>query len=195
MYIVISGVHGIGKTTLARAVAEALDAEYLTEAVDDRIPPPVLGPGGNVPLAELWMARQTLLKESRIRDTGRIYVADRAWADIHSYMNVLCTPHEREILSSVMDHFPRRTPDVHIIVHAPTEVITERIRGRKRGRAGEWNEYDNEYVEKVQQAFLDYHDAFKDLRNIRLVDLSGTPEENVEATVAEIRPFLAGKTA
>jgi deoxyadenosine/deoxycytidine kinase len=191
MYIVISGVHGIGKTTLARRVASELGGEFLPEVVDERIAPPVLGPGGNVILAELWMARQTMLKEASMRSTQKIYVADRAWADIRAYTEVLCTPHEREILFHALDQLPKRTPDVQLVVHAPMEVIMDRIYKRGRENLSQWNEHDEAYIANIQNAFLEYHNSFKDLRPIHLVDASGDIEANTRHALSALEPYLS----
>lgn len=192
MYIVVSGVHGIGKTTLARDIAAKLNAEYLTETIDESIPPPVLGPGGNVVLAELWMSRQTLMKESQIRSSSGIYVADRSWADIYTYSRALLAGNELAVLLHALDHLPKKTPDVHLIVHAPTETIRERILGRARTESRAWSEDDTEYIERVQNGFIDYHRAFSGLRPIHLVDAAGDRAENLDRAIGVLSAYLPG---
>lgn len=192
MHIVISGVHGIGKTTLARKLAERLDADFLTESIDEAILPPSFGAKGDTLKTELWFVRQMLLKEAQMSDPSKVYVSDRGWADINVYANVLLDEHTRSLFRSVMDHMPKRLPDVHLIVHAPTEVIMERIRRRDRSTLNAWNELDEDFLTNINNGFLAYHAAFQDLRPLHLVDASGSIEENCDRALAAVSPHLTG---
>jgi deoxyadenosine/deoxycytidine kinase len=190
MYIVISGVHGIGKTTLARKLAEKLGADLLTESIDEAILPPTLGAGGDPLKAELWFVRQMILKEAQMKDKTKTYVADRGWADIHAYANVVLDEHTRNLFRSVLDHMPKRLPDVHLIVHAPKEIVVDRIRQRGRGTLAAWKELDEDYIEGVINEFLAYHEAFKDLRPLHLIDASGSIEQNLNRAFEAIKPYF-----
>jgi deoxyadenosine/deoxycytidine kinase len=190
MYIVISGTHGIGKTTLARNLAEKLGADLLTESIDEAILPPVLGTGGDPLKAELWFVRQMILKEAQMKDTTKIYVADRGWADIYAYANVVLDEHARNLFRSVMDHMPKRLPDVHLVVHAPKDIVIKRIRQRGRSTLAAWNELDEGYLERVINEFCAYHEAFKDLRPLYLIDASGSIEENLARAFEAVKPHL-----
>jgi len=187
MYIVVSGTHGIGKTTLARKLAEKLGADFLTESIDEAIHPPTLGTGGDPLKAELWFVRQMILKEAQMNDKTKIYVADRGWADIYVYANVVLDEHSRNLFRSVMDHMPKRLPEVHLIVHAPKDIVMERIRRRGRGTLAAWNELDEGYLEGVINEFSAYHKAFKDLRPLHLIDASGSVEDNLDRAFAAVR--------
>jgi deoxyadenosine/deoxycytidine kinase len=191
MYIVLSGVHGIGKTTIARELAQRLGGVFLTESIDEAIPPPLLGKSGDSLRAELWFVRQMILKEAQMTDPNTLYVADRGWSDIMAYANVLLDEHSRNLFRSLFDHLPKRYPDVQLIVHAPLEIIEERIQGRHRDTIAGWNELDRAYVESIRKEFLAYHDAYKDLRSIYLLDASGTVAENCTAALRVLKPHLA----
>ena len=88
---------------------------------------------------------------------------------------------------AICDHFRNKTgkrpsvdlkhPDIEIILYAPDEVIMERI--KKRNREG-WGEEDFEYLKKVNALFKQYYEDFKTVRNIHLIDASGTLEENID---------------
>lgn len=190
MYIVISGAHGIGKTTLAQKLAEKIGAEFLTESIDEAILPPTLGAGSDPLRAELWFIRQMILKEAQMKDSTKMYVSDRGWADIHAYANVVLDEHARNLFRTVLDHLPKRLPDLHLIVHAPKEVILERIHARGRSTIAAWNEHDADYLGRVVDEFLAYHEAFKNLRPLYLVDASGSIEENLDRALAVVRPHL-----
>ena len=195
MYIVLSGTHGIGKTTLAQKLAERLNAVHLTEVIDDVIAPPTLGTGGDPLKTQLWFMRQMILKEAQMTDRSMTYVSDRGWADIVAYANVILDDESRQLFHFLFDHVPKRFPDVHLIVHAPLPVVLERIAKRRRDNAANWNESDREYLEKIIGEFERYHRSFKDLRPGYLVDASGSIEENVEVALHHLKPHLARELA
>lgn len=187
MYIVISGVHGIGKTTIAREIARALSARFLTESIDEALPPPPLGKTDHALGAQLWMSRQMILKERQMTDPNGVYVADRGWADVHAYSRVVLPRDEQDLFFSIADVLPKRTPDIHLIVHAPIAIVLERIAARSRSTSAAWNESDRAYLVQLDQEFRAFYNAFHDLRPIHLVDASGTIAENVDRALQVIR--------
>lgn len=192
MYIVLSGVHGIGKTTITRELARRLGGVCLTETIDDAIPPPVLGGKNNDGLkTQLWFVRQMILKEAQMNDPEVTYVADRGWSDITCYANIILDEHARNLFRSIFDHLPKRVPDVQLIVHAPIPVVVERIKRRNRDTVSEWNELEQEYLQNLTDQFLSYHEAYKDLRSIYLLDASGTLKENCDAAFELLKPHFA----
>lgn len=191
VYIVLSGVHGIGKTTIARELARRLGGVCLTEAIDDAIPPPTLGKSADALKTQLWFVRQMILKEAQMTEPKKIYVADRGWSDITAYANILLDEHARNLFRSIFDHLPKRHPDVQLIVHAPMEVVVERIQKRNRDTLAKWNELEQEYLANLTNQFLSYHDSYKNLRSIYLLDASGTLEENCDTALKILRPHLA----
>ena|SRR3989344_7852885 len=191
MYIVLSGVHGIGKTTIARELARRIGGVCLTEAMDDAIPPPVLGGKSNDPLkTQLWFVRQMILKEAQMTDHGTIYVADRGWSDITAYANVLLDEYSRNLFRSTFDRLPKRLPDVQLIVHAPMEIVIERIQKRNRDTTASWNELEQEYLQNLTNEFLAYHNSYKNLRSIYLLDASGTLQENCDSALKILEPHF-----
>lgn len=190
MYIVLSGVHGIGKTTIARELAQRLGGVFLTESIDEAIPPPVLGKNSDPLKAELWFVRQMILKEAQMADPKKLYVSDRGWSDIMAYANVLLDDHARNLFRSLFDHLPKRYPDVQLIVHAPIDIVVERIRGRHRDTASEWNELDRAYVEQLTNEFAAYHESYKNLRPVYLLDASGSVAENCATALDLLKPHL-----
>lgn len=190
MLIVLSGVHGIGKTTIARLLARKLSGVCLTEVIDDAIPPPILGKSEGLK-TQLWFVRQMILKEAQMTEPKTVYVADRGWSDISCYANVILDEHSRNLFRSIFDHLPKRTPDVQLIVHAPIDVVRARIEKRRRDSAMEWNELDQDYLESLTNEFLSYHESYKDLRSIYLLDASGTLKENCDAAFEILKPHLA----
>ena len=190
MYIVLSGIHGIGKTTIARELARRLCGVCLTETIDDAIPPPVLGKSSEPLRTQLWFVRQMILKEAQMTDPEMTYVADRGWSDITAYANVILDEHGRNLFRSIFDHLPKRHPDVQLIVHAPMNVVVDRIRGRGRDTLLAWNELEANYLQSLSDQFLAYHDSYKNLRSIYLLDASGSLKENCDAALKILKPHL-----
>jgi len=188
MYVVVSGAHGIGKSTICELVARRIGGIYLTEAMDEIIPPPQFGPKSPEKFeGQLWHIRQLLIKEKQITDPSKIYIADRGWADIYVYTKVLLKPESRDILNSLIEVLPKKTPDLHIVLHADIDKIAERIKNRKRQNLVDWGEDDLEYLKKINQSFIDFYHAFRDLKRIYLVDISGTLEESVQKVIKIIQ--------
>ncbi|OYT42840.1 MAG: hypothetical protein B6U88_02740 [Candidatus Aenigmarchaeota archaeon ex4484_56] len=184
MYFVVSGAHGIGKSTICKLVAKKIGGIYLSEAMDEIIPPPQFGPKSPEKVeGQLWHIRQQLIKEKQITDSSKIYIADRGWADIYVYTKVLLKPESKDILNSLIDALPKKIPDIHIIFHANINKIIERIKKRKRQNLIDWGEDDIDYLKKINQGFINYYNAFRDLKRIYLVDISGTLEESITSVI------------
>ncbi len=191
MYVVISGAHGIGKSTTAAMVAKKLNGEYLTESLDEIIPPPQFGPKSKEKiLGQLWHIRQLILKESKMINKGKLYIADRGWADIYVYSKILLNDHAQNILLSLIEAMPKKIPDIHIVTTANISRIKDRILNRNRTALHKWGEDDLNYLKKINQGFIDFAKAFSDLRPVYLVDISGTPEENTKKVAKIIKDHL-----
>ena len=132
-----------------------------------------------------------ILKEAQMTNPDATYIADRGWSDITCYANVILDEHARNLFRSIFDHLPKRTPDVQIVVYAPIDIVVERIRKRNRDSLARWNELEREYLQNLTNEFLAYHDSYKDLRSIYLLDASGTLKENCDSALALLEPHLA----
>lgn len=191
MYVVISGVHGAGKSTLAREVAKRIGGVYLTESVEEFISPPQFGPKSKDKLAaQLWHTRQVLLKEKNIVDDKARYVCDRGWADIYNYGRATLEDRDKDLFFNICDYLPKKLPDLHFVVHTDKETLAKRIAGRKRSNLENWGEDDLEYANKINEGFVKFAEDFKDLRPIYLIDIGGTVEENVEKIVDIIKKHI-----
>lgn len=180
MYIVISGVHGAGKTTIAKELAKKIGGVYLTEAIDELIAPPQFGPKSKEKLAsQFWHARQLLLKDQKMVDDSKKYVCDRGWADLYVYSRELLKDRDKDLFLSIIDHLPKRMPDIHFIVYASPEVLTERVESRNRDNINAWGEQDKKYAKKINDAFIKFAKDFGDLRPIHLIDIGGSIEESL----------------
>jgi thymidylate kinase len=191
MYIVISGVHGVGKSTLAKEVAKKIGGVYLTESVEEFIPPPQFGPKSKEKLAsQFWHTRQILLKEKKIVDDKVRYVCDRGWADVYTYGKAILGDTDRDLFFNICDYLPRKLPDLHFVVYTDEVTLEKRISKRKRDNLKSWGEDDLKYAEKINKGFIKFANDFKDLRPIFLIDVSGTVEENVKKVVDIIKDHI-----
>ncbi|MDD5416455.1 MAG: deoxynucleoside kinase [Candidatus Aenigmarchaeota archaeon] len=179
MYVTISGVHGIGKSSICNLLVKRNKWELLPEILDVTVPPPVFGPKSEHKLlTQLWFMRQMIVRENKIRSSpDPIILCDRGWHDVLIYSKVLLNNNEFNIFQSVISAIPKKFPELEIILWTDTEKIIERIKARNRDNLGSWGEDDLEYLKNVNELYKEYYDDFKDIKNIILIDASGTLEE------------------
>ncbi|GEM_PF-1977007 len=187
-YVSISGVHGIGKTTICRLLARRNRWYYSPEIVDSLLPPPQFGPkSGEKLYSELWHMRQLIIRESELkRHKADVFVSDRWWQDLAIYSQVLLSPKEYRLVESLITAVPKEVPDLEIVLWAPDEAVLTRVRKRNRLAAEMWAEDDIDYLKKLNSRFKKYYEDFKDIRNVVLVECS----ENVEETYQRVKKVV-----
>ncbi|MBU3896330.1 MAG: deoxynucleoside kinase [Nanoarchaeota archaeon] len=192
MYVTISGVHGIGKSSICNLLVKRNKWELLPEILDVLVSPPVFGPkSDNKLLSELWFMRQMIVRENKIRSSpGPIILCDRGWHDVLIYSKVLLSENEFNVFQSVISAIPKKFPDLEIVLWAENKKVMERINSRNRNNLGSWGEDDLEYLKSVNELYKKYHDDFKDVKNIVLVDASGSLEDTYSQVRATIDNFL-----
>jgi len=175
MYIVIDGVHGIGKTTICKELSKKTEFKYIPEIRDKLLPPPMLGPNSsNILKSQLWFLRQAILKDQKIRSSSGIVISDRGPISVLLYSKHLLSDYDFEILKTLYNSLNLKEPDMEIILWAPEDIISKRIDGRARESKKEWSENDLNYLKKINSEFEEYYKGFKDINPIYLVDASGT---------------------
>ena len=190
MYVVIEGVHGIGKTTLCKELTKKKEFEYIPEIRDTILPPPVLGPKSQEKLkSQIWFLRQLILKNQKINSKSGIIISDRGPTSILVYSRVLLDDYDFELMKTLIENINLKEPELEIILWAPEEVIMKRIDGRSRESKNKWGEDDLHYLKLVNHEFKKYYEGFKDIKPIYLVDASGT----VEKTCREIENIIKEK--
>ena len=188
MYIVIDGVHGIGKTTLCKKLSNEKEFEYIPEIRDKHLPPPVLGPKSSDKLkSQLWFLRQMVLKDQKIRSSSGIVISDRGPISVLVYSKQLLPNYEFELIKTILSSLNLKEPDMEIVLWAPEEIILERVKGRARENEKKWSEDDLDYIKKINKSFRDYYEGFKDVNPIYLVDYSGSVKETCEKIQKIIR--------
>jgi deoxyguanosine kinase len=163
-HIAIEGPIGVGKTSLVKRLAQKFDANVVMEKVDN----PFLtdfyqDKAGAAFQAQLWfllsryrqqveLAQRNLFQQLLITDY--IFPKDKIFA----YLNL--NDSELLIYDKLYELLETQVPkhDLVIYLHASTEVLLARIRGRKRDFE---SEVEPNYIEQVNEAYNHYFFHYK----------------------------------
>jgi len=159
-YVVVEGTIGVGKTSLAKRLAQTFDAALLLEEVENN---PFLerfyrNPKAGALPAQLFFlfqrARQLELLQqqdmfSPLHVSDYLFDKDRLFAQVNLDADEL-ELYDKVYSRLVVDVPP---PDLVIYLQAPTSVLLERI--ARRGIAYEQH-IDAPYLDKLNQAYASY---------------------------------------
>jgi deoxyguanosine kinase len=166
-HIVVEGPIGVGKTTLARMLAEELGARLVAEALDENplLPRFYEDPEGQALQTQLFFLvsrfrQQQVLSQLYLREgpcvCDYLFAKDRLFADLNLAADELTL--YRQIYQLLSPQLAR--PDLVVYLQASTEELLRRIHSRaipyERG-------IDKGYVERVNEAyksfFFDYDES------------------------------------
>ncbi len=163
-FIVVEGPIGVGKTSLARRLADSLGGELLLEQVADN---PFLerfyrnGRGAALP-AQLYFLfqRAKQLEELRQNDLfTRLRVADFHIEKDRLFAGVNLDPEELSLYEQMYEKMDieSRTPDLVIYLQASVDALMQRIarRGIPHDRF-----IDQAYLERLNEAYARYYHSF-----------------------------------
>ena len=182
-YIVVEGPVGVGKTALARRLADSLDIHLLLERV---IGNPFLEdihrhPGSAALAAQLHFLFEHVKQVRALRQADLFtpnQVADFLIRANRVFAEATLSPDELDLYYQVynilLDDAP--VPDLVIYLQAPVEVMIKRIRAR--GGVHEIK-IDREYLQKISDAYTDffYHYDASSLLIVNTADLDFTGED------------------
>ena len=182
-YIVVEGPVGVGKTALARRLADSLDIHLLLERV---IGNPFLEdiyrhPGSAALPAQLHFLFEHVKQVRALRQADLFtpnQVADFLIQANRVFAEATLSPDELDLYYQVynilLDDAP--VPDLVIYLQAPVEVMIKRIRAR--GGVHE-TKIDREYLQKISDAYTDffYHYDASSLLIVNTADLDFTGED------------------
>jgi len=156
-FIVVEGPIGVGKTSLVRRLAESLDYETLLEEVEDNA---FLEQFYRDPRSAAFAVQMNfLLQRSRQLDGlrqrdlfSRRLVADFMFAKDSLFAELNLTAAELALYREVYNYMALEapSPDLVVYLHAPVEVLAERV--RKRGRPVE-ADLAADYLARVTEAY------------------------------------------
>lgn len=194
--IVLEGIDGSGKTTLARRIAEVVRAEG-REVVETR--EPTDGPHGRrireiaasgragvdpEEELELFMADRRTHVAEVVRPAlarGAVVVQDRSYFSTVAYQGERGLDRDR-LLALGESVAPR--PDLLLVVDLPAEVAVERI---QKGRGAALDDFEAvESLRRIRSVFLGFE-------GITVVDATQPPEAVAEAALAHVRPLVTAR--
>ncbi|MBC6905748.1 deoxynucleoside kinase [Saccharophagus sp. K07] len=156
-YIVIEGPIGVGKTTLARLLAESLNCATLFEDADSNpfLPRYYAGEKNAALSTQLFflMQRAQQMQELRQEDLfATIRVADFLMEKDRLFAEVTLDSDELQLYESVYEHLTINAaqPDLVIYLQAPTNVLLERI--HKRAIRAE-QQITRDYLDRLNAAY------------------------------------------
>ena len=159
-YVVVEGPVGVGKTSLARRLAESFGCETLLEKAEEN---PFLQRfyedrrAAALPTQLFFLfQRSNQLQELRQRDMFRsALVADYMLEKDPLFARVNLGEEELKLYEQVYAHLTLETPDPDLVVYlqAPVETLVKRI--NKRGRQEEQH-MDPGYIKKLCDAYTEF---------------------------------------
>jgi deoxyguanosine kinase len=188
-FIAVEGPIGVGKTTLAKKLAESFDAELLLE---EAVENPFLEKfyqdqkAGALP-AQLYFLfqRSRQLQELKQGDMfSPSHVADYLMDKDRLFARVTLDPDELNLYEQVYNNLTINspTPDLVIYLQADVNVLLKRI--RQRGVAMEYSITD-EYLKKLSNAYTDYFHYYNN-SPLLIVNASGIDLVNNEADYQQL---------
>ena len=165
-YIVIEGPIGVGKTSLARKLAESLEADLVLEEVYAN---PFLerfyqdGQSAALPAQMFFLfARARQIEDLRQADLfANVRVSDYLFAKDQLFAELTLAPEELNLYSQVVDSLKVEAPvpDLVIYMQSSVDVLLERI--ARRGVMFE-RAIDRRYLEKITDAYARFFHAYNE---------------------------------
>ena len=184
-YIVVEGPIGVGKTTLARRLAESFAAKLLLEEPEHN---PFLAryyenPRANALSTQLYFLLQRARQIEGLRQSDlftRVRIADYLMEKDRIFAGLTLESEELALYEQVYEQVVGEAlaPDLVIYLQAPVGVLQERIRAR--GIAYEQG-IDAHYLQRLVSAytrfFYDYDASPLVIINVESIDLANSDED------------------
>jgi deoxyguanosine kinase len=198
-YIAVEGPVGVGKSTLARVLAERLGARLVEENPEEN---PFLRACFQDRRKHAFQAQLFFLL-SRFQQQQALFqqdlfsrstVAEYLFARDRIFAALMLSPDELALYQRVYDLLGPRVvrPDLVVYLQARTDVLLSRV--RRRGRDYE-RPIDSAWLEALAKAYNDFFFHYDEtpllVVNVSDVDLEGNPDD-VESLLAVVRKHRKG---
>ncbi|MGD8783276.1 MAG: deoxynucleoside kinase [Thioalkalispiraceae bacterium] len=199
-FIVVEGPIGVGKTTLAKRLAESFGSDLLLEGADENpfIERFYQDPKSAALQTQLFFLfqRARQLHELRQADMFRpVHVADFIMEKDRLFAQMTLEDEEFKLYEQVYEHvtIDAPTPDLVIYLQAPVNVLVKRV--SKRGREYE-RHMDAEYLDRINESytrfFYDYTASPLLIVNAAELDLVSN-ESDYQLLLEQINKPLSGR--
>jgi len=165
-YIVVEGPIGVGKTSLAKRLAESLEADLVLEEVFEN---PFLerfyrdGQSAALPAQMFFLfARARQIEDLRQADMfARVRVSDYLFSKDQLFAELNLSPDELDLYNKVTESLDvvAPVPDLVIYLQSSVDALLERI--ARRGVSFE-RAIDRRYLEMVTEAYARFFHAYDD---------------------------------
>ncbi|WJW74902.1 deoxynucleoside kinase [Thiohalobacter sp. IOR34] len=199
-YIVVEGPIGVGKTSLARRLAESFGTELLLEGAEDN---PFLerfyrNPREGALSTQLFflLQRAEQMQQLRQGDMFRpVRVADFLIEKDRLFAQLTLDEQEYRLYEQVYAHLTldAPVPDLVVYLQAPVEVLLARI--QKRGRPHE-QRMDADYLRRLSEAYAGFFHHYS-AAPLLIVNTSHidpvSNEDDYQALLSEVRRARRGR--
>lgn len=199
-YIVVEGPIGVGKTSLARRLADSFETELLLEEAEEN---PFLerfyrDPRSGALAAQLFFLFQRVRQMQAMRQADLfqpVRVADFLMEKDRLFAEITLDADELKLYEQVYYHLAvdAPVPDLVIYLQAPEDVLLKRI--ARRGIRYE-RKIDTDYLRRLSEAyarmFLDYEASPVLIVNATHIDLIDN-EKDYQALLEQIRVTRRGR--
>jgi deoxyguanosine kinase len=197
-YIVVEGPIGVGKTTLAGAIAERMGGRTVLEGVEENpfLPSFYQDRRKHAFQAQLFFLLSRFQQQQALFQQdlfSQVTVADYLFAKDRIFASVTLDPNELALYEKVYELVGARVvkPDLVVYLQSRLEVLLGRI--KKRGREFE-RHFDAAYLETLSKAYNDFFFHYDDtpLLVVNASDIDLEAEADLEPLLAVIRKHRKG---
>jgi deoxyguanosine kinase len=199
-FIVVEGPIGVGKTTLAKRLAQSFGSDVLLEGAEEN---PFLerfyqDPRSAALQTQLFFLFQRARQIQELRQTDMfrpVRVADFIMEKDRLFAELTLDEDEFKLYQQVYEHvtIDAPTPDLVIYLQAPVDVLLKRV--NKRGRDYE-RQIDAEYLERIVESytrfFYDYAQSPLLIVNATEIDLVNN-EADYQLLLEQIHKTRSGR--